>query len=133
MTVGELCRRISQSIDSTFPRAVRVMGEISRCTVAPSGHAYFALKDADGLVQCVCWRSTAIGLKIELPLADGVAVEVAGRVAVYPERSQFQIVVDDIVPVGRGELYRKFELLKEKLAREGLFEEARKRPLPAFV
>jgi exodeoxyribonuclease VII large subunit len=133
MPVGELCRRIKGAIEAAFTQRVRVAGEISKCMVATSGHVYFALKDNDGLVHCVCFRGTVQMLDVRFPLADGVAVEVSGRVTAYKERSQFQLVVDDVVQVGRGELYRKFELLKEKLGREGLFDEARKRPIPAFV
>ncbi len=132
MTVGDLCRSIRVSLDAAFPRRVRVTGEVSRCNRYPSGHVYFNLKDADGLVACVAWRSTAERLTI-LPIADGTAVEVLGRVSIYKERSQFQLTVDDIVPVGQGELHIAFERLKEKLRREGLFEAERKRPLPAFV
>lgn len=131
--VGELCRRIKNAIESAFVDRVRVTGEISQCMVGASGHVYFGLKDRDGLIKCVCFRGTASTLEMSFPVADGSAVEVAGRVTAYRERSQFQLVVDDIIPLGRGELYRRFELLKEKLQRDGLFDEARKRPLPAYV
>jgi exodeoxyribonuclease VII large subunit len=133
ISVGELCRRIKHALDAAFPDRVRVIGEISDCTVATSGHAYFSLKDRQGLVKCVCFRTTIAAMDVSFPLPDGMAVEVLGRVTAYKERSQFQIVVDDVVPVGRGALYRKFELLKEKLFREGLFDDSRKRPIPSFV
>ncbi len=133
ITVGELCRRIKHAIDAAFVERVRVSGEISKCTVATSGHVYFALKDNDGLINCVCFRGTATLLDLRFPLDDGVAVEVTGRVSTYNARGQFQLIVDDVVPVGRGELFRRFELLKERLKREGLFDEARKRPIPEFV
>jgi exodeoxyribonuclease VII large subunit len=133
LTVGELCRAVRGALESAFPDRVRVTGEISRCSVAPSGHAYFNLKDKEGLVACVVWRSTLARLDVAFPLADGAAVEVSGRLTIYKERSLFQLTVDDVVPQGRGALYRLFEVLKEKLRREGLFEEARKRPIPDFV
>jgi exodeoxyribonuclease VII large subunit len=133
MTVGELCRAVKGALESAFPNRVRVTGEISKCTLAPSGHAYFNLKDNDGLVACVVWRSTVARLDVPFPLADGAAVELSGRLNIYKERSQFQLTVDDVVPQGRGALHRLFELLKEKLRREGLFEAERKRPIPAFV
>jgi exodeoxyribonuclease VII large subunit len=133
ISVGELCRRIKGALEASFPEQLRVAGEVSKCTVSSLGHAYFALKDRDGLIACVCFRSTAAALSLQWPLPDGMAVEVLGRVTAYRERSQYQILVDDIVPVGRGELYRRFELLKEKLRREGLFDESRKRPLPSFI
>jgi exodeoxyribonuclease VII large subunit len=133
MTVGELCRAIRGALEAAFPDRVRVTGEISKCSVAPSGHAYFSLKDKDGLVACVVWRSTLVRLDVAFPLADGAAVEVSGRLNIYKERSQFQLTVDDVVPQGRGALHRLFELLKEKLRREGLFDDERKRPIPEFV
>ena len=132
MTVGELCRSVRTALDAAFPRRVRVTGEVSRFARYPSGHVYFSLKDADGLVACVVWRATAERLTV-LPIADGAAVEVLGRVSIYKERSQFQLTVDDIVPVGHGALHVAFERLKEKLRGEGLFEPERKRPMPAFV
>jgi exodeoxyribonuclease VII large subunit len=133
LTVGELCRAVRGALESAFPDRVRVTGEISKCSVAPSGHAYFNLKDKEGLVACVVWRSTLARLDVAFPLADGAAVEVSGRLNIYKERSQFQLTVDDVVPQGRGALHRLFELLKEKLRREGLFDEERKRPIPDFV
>ncbi|HEY7979893.1 MAG TPA: exodeoxyribonuclease VII large subunit [Candidatus Eremiobacteraceae bacterium] len=133
LTVGELCRAVRGALESAFPDRVRVTGEISKCSVAPSGHAYFSLKDKEGLVACVVWRSTVARLDVAFPLADGAAVEVSGRLNIYKERSQFQLTVDDVVPQGRGAMHRLYELLKEKLRREGLFDEARKRPIPEFV
>jgi exodeoxyribonuclease VII large subunit len=133
MTVGDLCRSVRFALDSAFPRRVRVTGEVSNCKRYPSGHVYFNLKDAEGLVACVAWRSTVQLLRVALPIADGTAVEILGRVSIYKERSQFQLTVDDIVPVGRGALHIAFERMKEKLRAEGLFEAERKQPLPAFV
>jgi exodeoxyribonuclease VII large subunit len=133
MSVGELCRAVKSALEIAFPERVRVTGEISKCTLAPSGHAYFNLKDDEGLVACVVWRSTVARLDVPFPLEDGAAVEVSGRVNIYKERSLFQLTVDDVVPQGRGALHRLFELLKEKLRREGLFDEARKRAIPEFV
>jgi exodeoxyribonuclease VII large subunit len=133
MTVGDLCRSIRIALEGAFPRRVRVTGEVSNCKRYPSGHVYFNLKDADCLVACVAWRSTVQLLRVALPIADGTAVEILGRVSIYKERSQFQLTVDDIVPVGHGALHVAFERLKEKLRLEGLFEAERKRPLPAFV
>ena len=133
ITVGELCRRIKHAIDAAFAERVRVSGEISKCMVAASGHVYFALKDGEGLINCVCFRGTASMLDLRFPLDDGAAVEITGRVSTYNARGQFQLIVDDIVPLGRGELFRRFELLKERLQREGLFDESRKRPIPKYV
>ena len=133
ITVGELCRRIKFAIDAAFPERVHVTGEISKCMVAGSGHVYFVLKDREGIVNCVCFRGTAATLAMTFPLDDGVAVEIFGRVSTYSARGQFQLIVDDVVRLGRGALFRRFELLKERLAREGLFDETRKRAIPEFV
>jgi len=132
ISVGELCRRMRQALRQFFPAAVRVVGEVSQCRVA-GGHIYFALKDSQGLVDCVCFRSAAEKLRVTFPLADGVAVEVEGRVDIYERSSKYQILVDDVVLVGKGALHLEFELLKERLRREGLFAEERKRPIPAFI
>jgi len=132
ISVGELCRRIRQALHQQFPSAVRVLGEISKCRVI-DGNVYFSLKDSQGLIDCVCFRSTAEQLRVKLPLGDGVAVEIDGRVDIYDRNSKYQLMVEDIVLVGKGALHLEFELLKERLRREGLFEDARKRPIPAFI
>lgn len=132
ISVGELCRRIRQALYQRFPSPVRVLGEVSKCRMS-DGHAYFSLKDNQGLVDCVCFRSTAERLRVRWPLTDGVAVEVTGRVDIYERTSRYQLVVDDVMPVGQGALHLEFEALKERLRREGLFEQSRKRPIPAFI
>ena len=112
---------------------MRVVGEASEFTVAGSGHVYWTLKDGGGFIKCMCYRETAAALTTRLPLPDGTALEVTGRVTTYIPRGNYQIVVDDVVPVGRGALYQRFEQLKERLRREGLFEPARKREIPTYV
>src|SRR5262249_44512061 len=110
---------------------VWVEGEVSGFKRAePSGHCYFALKDGKVQIDCAMWRSSAAQQPI-LP-KEGDAVLAHGYVAIYEERSKYQFYVDRIRPLGIGDLYRQFELLKQKLADEGLFDEERKRPLPAF-
>ena len=110
---------------------VWVEGEVSGFKQAqPSGHCYFTLKDGKTQIACVMWRSSAAQM-VTLP-RDGDAVLVHGSVTIYEERSTYQLYVDRLRPVGVGDLYRQFELLKEKLEAEGLFDQARKRPLPLF-
>ncbi len=133
ISVGELCRRIKGMVDGAFAQRVRVTGEMSGCQVATSGHVYFTLRDREGLIKCVCYHERASRIALTFPLPDGSEVEVDGRVNWYGPRGQIQILVNDVTGVGRGELYRRFEMLKEKLRREGLFEQARKRPVPPFV
>ncbi len=108
-----------------------VEGEVSGFKQAqPSGHCYFTLKDGKTGIACVMWRSSAQQLAV-LP-RDGDAVIAHGNVTIYEERSTYQLYVDRLRPVGIGDLYRQFELLKERLEAEGLFDHARKRPLPPF-
>lgn len=108
-----------------------VEGEISGFKRAePSGHCYFTLKDGKTQIACVMWRSHA-QLLSRLP-KDGDAALVHGSVTIYEERSTYQLYADRLRPVGVGDLYRQFELLKQMLEAEGLFDLERKRPLPAF-
>ena len=128
-------RELNAHIRQMFERDVTlqdiwVEGEISGFKQAPSGHYYFAMKDGKVLIDCAMWRSSAQQQPI-LP-KDGDAVLAHGYVAIYEERSKYQFYVDRIRPLGVGDLYRQFELLKQKLAAEGLFDDERKRPLPVF-
>ena len=106
-------------------------GEISNWRKAPSGHLYFTLKDPDASIRCVMWRSTVPRLSY-LPAGDGEAVLAHGHVSVYEQSGQYQFYVDELEPVGLGALHAQFEQLKARLAQEGLFDEARKRPPPTF-
>ena len=108
--------------------SVFVRGEISNFKLYSSGHAYFTLKDDAGQLKSVMFRSYFSRLAF-LP-EDGMRVIAHGRVSVYESSGQYQLYVDDIQPDGAGSLAMRFEQLKRKLAAEGLFDEARKRPLP---
>ena len=109
---------------------VWVEGEISNYRPAPSGHLYFTLKDADAQLPIVLFRRQAMLLRFRPE--DGLHVLVRGRVSVYEQRGQMQFVAETMEPVGAGSLQLAFEQLKERLKAEGLFDAARKRPLPAF-
>jgi exodeoxyribonuclease VII large subunit len=117
-------------VDLTL-RDLWLEGEISNWRPAPSGHVYFTLKDSDASIRCVMWRSTLPRLSY-LPAGDGEAVLAHGHVSVYEPSGQYQFYVDEMEPVGLGALHAQFEQLKARLAQEGLFDEARKRPLPPF-
>jgi exodeoxyribonuclease VII large subunit len=106
-------------------------GEISNWRPVSSGHVYFTLKDSDASIRCVMWRSTVPRLSY-LPGGDGEAVRAHGHVSVYAPSGQYQFYVDELEPVGLGTLHAQFEQLKARLAQEGLFDEARKRPPPPF-
>lgn len=107
---------------------VFVRGEISNFKLYSSGHAYFTLKDDAGQLKSVMFRSYFSRLAF-MP-EDGMRVIAHGRVSVYESSGQYQLYVDDLQPDGAGSLAMRFEQLKRKLAAEGLFDEARKRPLP---
>ncbi|MGB6192875.1 MAG: exodeoxyribonuclease VII large subunit [Terracidiphilus sp.] len=107
-----------------------VEGEISNCRPAPSGHLYFTLKDAEAQLPVVLFRRQALLLRFRPE--DGLHVLVRGRVSVYEQRGQLQLVGEAMEPVGAGSLQLAFEQLKERLKGEGLFNAERKRPLPAF-
>jgi len=109
---------------------VWVEGEISNFRPAPSGHVYFTLKDADAQLPVVLFRRQAMLLRFRPE--DGLHVLVRGRVSVYEQRGQMQLVAETMEPVGAGSLQLAFEQLKERLKAEGLFDAGRKRPLPAF-
>ncbi len=107
-----------------------VAGEVSGFSRASSGHIYFTLKDAQAALKCVLWRAQAARLRY-LP-RDGDAVVLHGRLSVYEPQGAYQLQVDLIQPEGVGLLHLEFEALKRRLEAEGLFDPARKRPLPAF-
>ncbi len=109
---------------------VWVEGEISNFRPAPSGHVYFTLKDAEAQLPVVLFRRQAMLLRFRPE--DGLHVLVRGRVSIYEQRGQMQLVAETMEPVGAGSLQLAFEQLKERLKAEGLFSEERKRPLPAF-
>jgi exodeoxyribonuclease VII large subunit len=125
--VSELTDQISALLERAFTD-VWVEGEVSNCRAAPSGHLYFTLKDAEAQIRCVCFKDQLRGIKFRPE--DGLHITVRGSVAVYEVRGEYQIYVTNIEPVGLGALQLAFEQLKKKLQEEGLFEEARKKPLP---
>jgi exodeoxyribonuclease VII large subunit len=127
-TVAELTRRIKKSIEDTV-RTVWVAGEISNYRgPGPSGHLYFTLKDAESQIPCAMWKGMANRLRFEPE--NGMEVVALGKVDVYVPYGKYQLIVEDMEPRGVGSLQLKFEQLKEKLQKEGLFDAARKRPLP---
>jgi exodeoxyribonuclease VII large subunit len=128
-TVAELTRSIRGTLETKFG-AVWVQGEISNYKLHPSGHQYFTLKDQRAQIACVIFRNTMAPLR--QPLADGAQVQVYGNVSVFEARGQYQLSVQILQPRGLGLLQAKFEALKRRLEAEGLFEAARKRPLPRF-
>jgi exodeoxyribonuclease VII large subunit len=109
---------------------VWVQGEVSNLSRPASGHVYFTLKDSSAALRCVMWKTSAVRLGI--PLQDGKAVEVHGKIGVYEVSGQYQLYADQIRPVGEGALYQEFMRLKAMLEAEGLFAVERKRLIPMF-
>ncbi len=129
LTVAQLTAQIKSRLEGDFP-SVWVAGEISNYSRPQSGHSYFTLKDDQAQIRAVMWRGTATKLKFEL--VDGQDVICHGHLDVYAPRGSYQLVVDQVQPQGVGALELALRKLREKLAAEGLFDAARKRPLPAF-
>lgn len=127
--VHDLVAQVRELIERQYAD-VWVEGEISNLRPAPSGHVYFTLKDADAQLPVVLFRRQAILLRFRPE--DGLHVLVRGRVSIYEQRGQMQLVAETMEPVGAGSLQLAFEQLKEKLKAEGLFDSERKRPLPTF-
>lgn len=110
--------------------AVCIRGEISNYKLYPSGHHYFTLKDAEGALRCVMFRTQASRLRFRPQ--NGMKVLATGRIGVFPRDGVYQLYCDALHPDGIGDLHAAFEQLKEKLWREGLFDETRKKPLPEY-
>ena len=128
-TVGELAMRIKAQLEDQFP-AVWVEGEISNLRIPSSGHAYFTLKDDTAQLRCVLFRGR--GRRVAFQPEDGMQVLAFGGLDVYLARGEYQLVVELLEPKGVGALQLAFEQLKRRLEAEGLFDAARKRPLPPF-
>jgi exodeoxyribonuclease VII large subunit len=129
VTVSELNRRVRALLENQF-ETLWVAGELSGVKKATSGHWYFCLKDPSAQIECAMFRTRAQFL--DFRPEDGMQVEVRARVTLYEPRGNYQLVVEEVRKAGRGALFEAFEKLKAKLQAEGLFEVARKKPLPAF-
>ncbi len=129
-TVSGLTRYLSQRLaEDPLLQDVWVEGEISNLSRPTSGHLYFTLKDDAAQLRCVMWRSEAARLR--LALSDGMAVTAHGHISIYEAGGLYQLYVDSLRPAGEGALFQEFLRLKERLAAEGLFDTARKRPIPS--
>jgi len=126
-TISELTQNIREILEGAFGE-VWLEGEVSNFTKHSSGHMYFSLKDAGAVLNCAFFRFANQGLKFEIK--DGMNVVCFGKISVYDKRGQYQLYVEKIEPKGIGALQIAFEQLKAKLQKEGLFDEARKRPIP---
>ena len=131
LSVSELNARIKGLIESDpVLGSVYVRGELSNYKVYPSGHHYFTLKDAESSLRCVMFRSAAS--KLRFRPESGMRVTAWGRVAVYPRDGAYQLYCEGLMPEGAGDLQVAYEQLKAKLADEGLFDPAHKKPIPRY-
>ena len=126
--VSELAEILRGLLEDSLPN-LWVQGEISNLAKPASGHWYFTLKDDKAQLRCAMFRNA--NFYVRPPPANGDAVLIRGKVGIYPARGELQMIVDHLEPAGTGALLRAFEALKARLAAEGLFEAALKRPLPA--
>lgn len=127
LTVSDLTSLIKSDLEESF-YDIWIEGEISNLRIPASGHSYLTLKDEASQIKAVLFRSSARNIKFELK--DGIHIICHGRLTVYEPRGEYQIVIDLVEPQGIGALQLAFEQLKEKLAKEGLFDPERKRPIP---
>ena len=109
---------------------VAVRGEISNYKLYPSGHHYFTLKDEQSALKCVMFKGNAMSLRFRP--ASGMKVIALGRISVYPRDGQYQLYVSSMAMDGIGDLYAAFEALKKKLSQQGLFDPAKKKPIPKY-
>lgn len=126
-SVSELSHKLKRLVEGEFG-FVRVRGEISKVTLAKSGHLYTALKDADAVLEAVCWKGTLSRLSVRPE--EGMEVVCTGRLTTYPGRSNYQMVIETMELAGAGALLKLLEERKKKLAAEGLFDPARKKKIP---
>jgi exodeoxyribonuclease VII large subunit len=127
LTVSELTLLVRDRLEQGFPD-LWIEGEVSNLRTPGSGHLYFTLKDETSQIRAILFRAGA--QRLRFAVREGVHVIVRGRLTVYEPRGEYQIVLDYLEPKGIGALQVAFEQLKEKLAREGLFDSGRKRPVP---
>ena len=130
-TVSEVNQFIKDLLDNVPPlQEVLLRGEISNYKLYPSGHHYFTLKDSQCSLKCVMFRGSAARLRFRPE--NGIQVIASGRISVYPRDGAYQLYCTGLTPEGAGDLSVAFEQLKEKLRKEGLFDETHKKPLPPY-
>ncbi|MGE0830316.1 MAG: exodeoxyribonuclease VII large subunit [Hyphomonadaceae bacterium] len=129
LSVSDLAAAVKRTMETNFDR-VRVRGELGRVLVARSGHLYVDLKDANATLSLVMWKTNVARLPFKPE--EGLEVVAEGKLSTYPGRSQYQLIADRMEPAGVGALLAQLEKLKARLAAEGLFEAARKKPIPTL-
>ncbi len=126
-SVSELAFSLKRTLEENYGR-IRVRGELSRVKIHTSGHMYTDLKDADSVINSVCWRGTLS--KLSIKPEEGLEVICTGKISTYPARSNYQLIIESMELAGAGALLKMLEERRKKLAAEGLFDPARKKPIP---
>ncbi len=129
LSVSELTWALQDCVQSNFS-GVWVAGEVSDVAKPQSGHIYLTLKDGDAQLRGVIWRTAAMGLRFDI--SDGMQVLCHGDIDIYPPRGSYQLIIRGVELRGEGAAQRALRLLQQKLAKEGLFDQAIKRPLPKY-
>ena len=130
-TVGQVNQYLKAKLDSDrLLLSIAIRGEISNYKRYPTGHHYFSLKDAEGALKAVLFRSSAQRLRFQPE--NGMKVVARGRITVFPRDGQYQLYAESLIPDGVGELYVAFEQTKARLLEEGLFDPAHKKPIPTY-
>tara|TARA_Y100000296_G_scaffold2495_1_gene3501 strand:+ start:786969 stop:788387 length:1419 start_codon:yes stop_codon:yes gene_type:complete len=127
MSVSDLALSLKRTLEDAYGR-VRVRGELSRVKVVSSGHMYSDLKDENSVINVICWRGSLS--KLSIKPEEGLDVICTGRITTYPQRSNYQLIIESMELAGEGALLKMLEERKKKLAAEGLFAEDRKKQLP---
>ncbi len=128
-SVSEITAEIRRTLEDGF-QDVTIEGEISNFRPSSTGHCYFSLKDNEAIISVVMFKSRLWALRFQP--ADGMLVRGRGNLSVYPKRGNYQLICESLQPAGEGNLLQLLEERKRRLAAEGLFDAARKRPLPLF-
>lgn len=129
LSVSGITRLIKETLEGSFFN-VKIVGELSNFKAHVSGHWYFTLKDSEAQISCTMWKG--VNNYVFFSPCDGMKVVVTGKITVYPPRGNYQLDVRSMRPQGVGELQAAFEILKEKLMKEGLFDEELKKALPEY-
>ncbi len=128
-SISHLNRAVKNVLEDVFP-SIWVKGEISNLAKPASGHLYFSLKDSQAQVRCAMFKNRQSGLRFQLK--SGMEVLARANISLYEGRGEYQLIIDSLQPAGDGTLQLAFEQLKQKLAKEGLFDEDKKQSIPLY-
>lgn len=125
LSVSDASNLLKAVVENAFS-FIKIQGELSQITRASSGHTYMTIKDSNAAISVIIWKSTTVDFKLE----EGLEVIITGKFTIYPQRSNYQLIVNKIEIAGIGTILKMLEERKQKLAKEGLFDESKKKELP---